>query len=293
MKNADIALYQAKAAGRNTFCFFDPTSNRIANLRLEREALLRAALSQDQFRVYLQPIFDAGTGQIVAAEALVRWSHPDGSLLLPADFLHIAEECGLIIPLGHWIISETCRHLKSWRQQGRDTVPVSFNLSLRQLQDDRLIGHLERTLAAEGLPSDCVELELAASYSMSAPSKAAQFLNRVRHLNLKIAIDNFGSGYFNLAELKLLPIHTLKIDRSLVAPLGHTPVDSALVQIILDLARTLNLTVIAEGVETVTQQELLLKMGCSRMQGFLLGEPVPISDFKVAAKNVSNSACDS
>ncbi|OAN52308.1 hypothetical protein A6A04_01030 [Paramagnetospirillum marisnigri] len=279
MKNADTAMYQAKGAGRSTFRFFDPSMNRRAVQRLEMEANLRAALDLGEFRLFYQPKIHVLTGRCCGAEALIRWQRADGALVSPADFIPVAEETGLIIPIGYWVIEETCRQNVAWRASGLAAVPVSVNLSLRQFHDHALVDRIAAILAAYGVEAEAIEVELTESAVMEEPDKAIVTLKRLRDLGLKVSVDDFGTGYSSLAYLKRFPISTIKIDRSFVTDLGTDPEDAAIAQTIIALARTLKLDVVAEGVETEGQLAILTEMGCEVVQGYIFGRPVPADDF--------------
>ncbi|MDO8606795.1 MAG: EAL domain-containing protein [Phaeospirillum sp.] len=279
MKNADIAMYQSKAAGRGTFRFFDPSMNRHALQRLEMEASLRRAIEDSEFLLFYQPKIHVPTGTLNGAEALIRWRQPGGELVSPADFIPVAEETGLIIPIGYWVLEETCRQIRAWREAGYPDITVSVNLSLRQFRDASLVERIEAILTKFGIPGEAIEAELTESAVMEDPVTAIVTLQRLQALGIKISVDDFGTGYSSLAYLKRLPISTIKIDRSFIADLGIDAEDAAIVQTIVGLARTLRLDVVAEGVETEAQLAFLAELGCDVVQGFYYSQPKPADEF--------------
>jgi EAL domain-containing protein (putative c-di-GMP-specific phosphodiesterase class I) len=279
MKNADIAMYQAKAGGRSTFRFFDPSMNQRALLRLEMEASLRRALENGEFLLYFQPKVHVPSGRLCGAEALIRWRQPGGELVSPADFIPVAEETGLIVPIGYWVLEEACANIRRWREAGMPDIPVSVNLSVRQFRDEALVQRIEDILARHGVTGESIEVELTESAVMEDPQKAIVTLQRLRRLGLSVSVDDFGTGYSSLAYLKRFPISAIKIDRSFVADLGIDPEDAAIVQTIIALARTLRLDVVAEGVETDGQLAFLSEVGCDVVQGYYYSRPLPPDEY--------------
>ncbi|WP_161539659.1 sensor domain-containing protein [Paramagnetospirillum kuznetsovii] len=279
LMNADVAMYQAKAAGRGTYRFFDPSMTQRAVERLEMEASLRRAMENGEFQLFYQPKIHVPTGEVCGAEALIRWRKPDGTLVSPGDFIPVAEETGLIVPIGYWVMEEACRQVAQWRQAGLPPITVSVNLSVRQFRDLDLVDRVQAILNQAGIPGTAIEVELTESAVMESPEKAIITLRQIRDLGLRVSVDDFGTGYSSLAYLKRFPISTIKIDRSFVSDLGTDPEDAAIVQTIIGLARTLKLDVVAEGVETDTQLAFLSEMGCAVVQGFYYSRPVPPEDF--------------
>ncbi|MCC7167343.1 MAG: EAL domain-containing protein [Rhodospirillales bacterium] len=279
MKNADTAMYQAKAQGRNTFRFFDAGMNSRALERLDLEASLRQAVAMGEFHLHFQPKIDLGTGRPSGAEALVRWHHPSKGLVSPADFIPVAEETGLIVPLGEWVLRTACRYLRRWHDEGLADLRLAVNLSARQFQDSNLIDRIGGIMTETGISPARIDFELTESTVMSQPDQTAATLAALRKAGFGLAVDDFGTGYSSLSYLKRLPIDTIKIDRSFVMDLGSNPEDAAIVRTILALGRTLGHTVIAEGVETAEQAALLKEWGCELAQGYYFARPMPAESF--------------
>jgi len=277
LKNADTAMYQAKAAGRSCFRFFDRSMNEHAVRRLELEAQLRQAIDGNQLELHYQPKVVVETGALAGFEALLRWNHPEQGRIPPMEFIPLAEETGLIIPLSYWVIEEACRKLAKWRKGGAD-IKVAINLSARQFHDEKLPQRIEAILQRTKVPGSALEIELTEGAVMDAPGRAIVILQRLRALGLRISVDDFGTGYSSLAYLKRFPINAVKIDRSFVMDLPDDAEDAAIVRAILELARALNLDVVAEGVETVEQLDFLRRAGCGQIQGYYFSQPLPASE---------------
>ena len=270
---ADAARYEAKRAGRNRVCTFDPSLQHRARTRLEVSAQLRRAIEDQQLVVHYQPLIDLAHGGVLqSVEALVRWSHPDRGLLAPAEFIPIAEDTGLMVALGGWVIEEACRQAIAWN--GAD-LPVNVNLSARQLTDPSLPEHVARILATTGLAPERLRLEVTESAVMEDVVDAARCLSSLRELGVRVGIDDFGTGHSALAYLRQLPLDFLKIDRSFVTLLGSNGRDEAIVRAIVDMAHALGLEAVAEGVETATQHAAVVRLGCDVAQGWYLGRPGP------------------
>ena len=278
LRAADVAMYHAKGAGRGRYVEYELTMGQRAAERLDRETELRQAIEGGALRVYYQPIVDLASGRIRELEALVRWQHPQRGLVSPVDFIPLAEETGLIVPLGQWVLAEACRQLRIWHLAHPADPPIGLNvnLSARQLQQPDLTGVVRQILDAEHLPASCLTLEITESCLMR-DSDATQ-LHGLAALGVNLAIDDFGTGYSSLAYLSLLPINTLKIDRSFVARLGRAPDGDAVVETIIALAHALRLSVTAEGIETPDQALHLQALGCQRGQGFYFARPVPANE---------------
>jgi diguanylate cyclase (GGDEF)-like protein/PAS domain S-box-containing protein len=276
LRNADTAMYQAKGAGRSCFRFFDRSMNEQAVHRLEMEAQLRQAVETNQLELYFQPKILLESGELSGLEALLRWNHPERGLIPPLEFIPLAEETGLIIPMSYWVIEEACRQLAKWRRNGWD-VKVAINLSPRQFHDETLAQRVEAILRRTKVPGHALEVELTESAVMDDPERAIIILQRLRSLGLRISVDDFGTGYSSLAYLKRFPINAVKIDRSFVKDLPEDSEDGAIVRAILELARALGLEVIAEGVETSEQLDFLRCSGCAQVQGFYFSRPLPAS----------------
>ncbi|MGE5491518.1 MAG: putative bifunctional diguanylate cyclase/phosphodiesterase [Actinomycetota bacterium] len=274
MKNADTAMYQAKAQGRNSIKFFAASQNQVALERIQLESDLHQALEQEQFELHYQPKLD-GRGLCVGFEALLRWRHPRDGLVSPARFIPVAEDSGLIQPIGEWVISEACRQLRAWRDEGLINIDVAVNISAVQLRSPNLLESVERALKANHLSGHDLELEVTESVAMHDPEASIRQLVALRNRGVKLTIDDFGTGYSSLSYLKRLPIHCLKLDRSFVHDIETDPNNVAICAATIALAHTLGLTVVAEGVETAAQRDFLLMQRCDLLQGFLFSKPLP------------------
>lgn len=276
LKNAGAALCQAKEQGGDAYQIYTADMNAGSLKRLALENSMRRALERGEFTVHYQPQADSGSRSITGVEALVRWQHPELGLVSPAEFIPLAEETGLIVPLGEWVLRTACAQNKAWQQAGFFKLNMSVNLSLRQFRQTNLTGMVEQVLADTGLDPAYLELELTESSVMMNTESAVTTLRKLQALGIRIAIDDFGTGYSSLNYLKNLPIDTLKIDRSFVSDAATNPVDAAIVQAIITLAHSLNLKVKAEGVETQEQLDFLRLLRCDEIQGYLLSRPLPV-----------------
>jgi diguanylate cyclase (GGDEF)-like protein len=279
MRNADTAMYRAKAQGRGNFHFYTPEMTRDAQERIRMENLLRRALDNGELSVNLQPQVETHSGRLVGAEALVRWNSPELGLVMPMRFIPLAEDSGLIIGLGNWVLRETCRQVMQWRKSGFDLPQVSVNLSVKQLERPEFIDVLSRILDETGMDAASLKLELTESVVM-AVGDAFDLLARLRDLGISLALDDFGTGYSSLSYLKLLPVQQLKIDKSFVDGIGKNSGDEAIIRTVMELARSLDFEVVAEGVETVEQSDFLAGLGCEQLQGHLHGKAVTPSEFR-------------
>jgi diguanylate cyclase (GGDEF)-like protein len=275
LKNADTAMYHAKGLGRNTYCFFELSMNEDVHEKVQMLHDLRIALERQELILYYQPKFNARTGTMSGVEALIRWQHPTRGLVPPGDFIPLAEKIGLIIPIGDWTISEACRQMSEWRAAGFSGWTVAVNLSPVQFNHPALIETIRRSLEIYGLEPGCLILEITESTAMRDIDAGLAILRQLRQMGVGISIDDFGVGYSSLLYLKQLPAGELKIDRGFVKELTGQPEDAAIISAVVALGRTLNLEIVAEGVETLAQQEFLMQVGCSSLQGFLLGRPMP------------------
>ncbi|MFL9908125.1 sensor domain-containing protein [Paraburkholderia sp. RL17-337-BIB-A] len=274
MKKADLAMYRAKDMGRNTFQFYQPEMNASAGARLNLERRLRRALRDNEFLLYYQPQVDIESGQIVGTEALVRWRDPEAGLVLPSLFIPVAEESGLIGPLSEWVLREACRQNKAWQDEGLPPTRVSVNLSARVFQQRDIAKLVKQVLAETGLEPQYLELELTESTIMRNAEEAVSMLNELHALGIGLAIDDFGTGYSSLSYLKRFPVDRLKIDRSFVSDIGISGDDETITSAIIALAHSLELQVIAEGVETSAQLDFLKERACDEMQGFYFARPL-------------------
>jgi diguanylate cyclase (GGDEF)-like protein/PAS domain S-box-containing protein len=280
IEHADIAMYRAKKVGRNNFQFYTPAMNEESLERVRIESALRNALERDEFVLYYQPQVDLASGEIVGMEALIRWKHPELGMVPPVRFVGVAEETGLIVPIGAWVMRTAAAQNKAWHDAGLGKLRVAVNLSARQFGDPDLIGGIETVLADTGLEPGCLELELTESLFMSEVTPAVDLLHRMKALGVNLSIDDFGTGYSSLSYLSRFPIDVLKIDRSFVADITDDANDAAIVSSIIALAHNLKLSVIAEGVETVEQLDYLRSQGCDEMQGYYFSRPVPADEFE-------------
>ncbi|WP_339083601.1 EAL domain-containing protein [Pseudomonas sp. TMP9] len=279
MKNADTAMYHAKERGKNNFQFYQADMNASALERLELESDLRHALEQNEFRLYYQPQFSGDGKRLTGAEALLRWQHPQRGLVPPNDFIPVLEELGLVVQVGDWVLREACRQLAEWQEANIRVPKISVNLSARQFAEGDLHQRIAQILELSGISAGCLELELTESILMEDVANAMHTLSSLKELGVFIAIDDFGTGYSSLNYLKQFPIDVLKIDRSFVDGLPHGEQDGQIARAIIAMAHSLNLTVIAEGVETLAQLDFLRGHDCDEVQGFLLGRPMPAHQF--------------
>jgi diguanylate cyclase (GGDEF)-like protein len=277
LKNADAAMYRAKDHGRSNFQFYTSEMNERVNERLALENALRRALERNELALHYQQKVNLKTGQICGAEALVRWLHPEWGLVRPARFIPLAEETGLIVQIGEWVLREACRQTRAWIDAGLAPGVVSVNLSVRQFRQEGLVRTVSRILEDTGLDPAQLEMELTESMVMGNVDAAIAVLQGLKQLGVTLSVDDFGTGYSSLSYLKDLPIDTLKIDRSFVRDIGRgeEAEDGVLAQAIISLGHALHLKVIAEGVETDAQLRFLRRHGCDEVQGFYHGEPVP------------------
>ena len=275
MKRADMAMYAAKEDGKNDFRFFSADVKAQSVERLMMEASLRHALERDQFVVHYQPKVDLATGQVSGVEALIRWNHPDLGMVSPAAFVPLAEETGLIVPIGRWVLREACRQNMEWQNTGVGPVRMAVNLSPRQFSDESLLRDIDGALADSGMPSELLQLEVTESMVMQNVERAIAMLDAIKRRGVHLAIDDFGTGYSSLSLLRRFPVDTLKIDRSFVKDLPSDQEDVAITQAIISMAKALGLTVVAEGVETVEQRTFLDRQACDEMQGYLFSKPLP------------------
>ncbi|MBU1689980.1 MAG: EAL domain-containing protein [Gammaproteobacteria bacterium] len=283
MKNADTSMYHAKAMGRNNFQFFSPEMNWFSNERLLLENSLHRALEQGEFTVHYQPQADIVSGRLVGAEALIRWHHPERGMVSPLQFIPLAEENGMILPIGTWVLREVCRQIKVWRELGLTDLRFAVNLSPRQFHQENLVGKIIDILREFDVPASALELEITEGSVMENPDAAVSLLNQLNQHGLSIAIDDFGTGYSSLSYLKRFPVSKLKIDRSFVMDIPGDPDDSAIAIAVIQLARSLGLKTVAEGVETAEQRQFLCGQGCDMLQGYWYSKPLDAASFEAFA----------
>ncbi|MFO2464254.1 EAL domain-containing protein [Pseudomonas sp. 15FMM2] len=279
LMNADAAMYHAKSMGKNGYSFFDVSMNTNARKQLQLLQDLRNALEHRQLKLYYQPKFDAGSGQPVGAEALLRWEHPQHGLLMPDKFIELAEKTGLIIPIGEWVLDEACRQMQVWYAQGYKSWRIAVNLSALQFCHAGLVKSVADALERHQLPPNSLTLEITETTAMSNADASMTVLQKLSDMGVDLSIDDFGTGYSSLMYLKRLPANELKIDRGFVRDLEHDSDDAAIVSAIVALGQALGLRIVAEGVETDVQQNFLTRLGCDSLQGYLLGHPLPAEDF--------------
>ena len=278
LKHADAAMYLAKDRGKNNVQFYTSDLAELAARQFEVESALRFALTRGELLLHFQPKIDIASGRMLGVEALVRWNHPTRGLVPPGDFIPLAEERGLIVPIGRWVIQAAGRQIRDWRDAGFSPPPVAVNLSARQFANDRLIGDLGDAFSRYDVAPGQLEVELTESVLMSDPERAKQVLEQLHAMGVKISIDDFGTGYSSLSYLKRFPAQAVKIDRSFISGLPSDGDDTAITHAVIAMAHSLGLNVVAEGVETAAQLALLHKLGCDEAQGFLLGRPMPAAD---------------
>lgn len=274
IKNADIAMYQAKENGRNNYKFFEQDMNARAVQRQSVEVSLRRALERQEFVLHYQPKINLQSGAIVGVEALIRWQHPEQGLLLPAQFVSIAEDCGLILPIGRWVLREACLQARSWQQAGLPPIIVAVNISALEFRDKDFLENIRAVIEKTGLEPRYLELELTESVLMQDAASTDSMLHALANFGVKLAIDDFGTGYSSLSYLKLFPINTLKIDQSFVNQMCSNLDDAAIVSAVTSMGKSLKLCVIAEGVESSEQSAFLLAQHCDEGQGYYFGRPM-------------------
>jgi diguanylate cyclase (GGDEF)-like protein/PAS domain S-box-containing protein len=276
LKNADAAMYRSKEDGRNTYRFYDAEMTRSARERLVLETNLRQAIAQQEFVLHYQPQVDVASGEMVGVEALVRWDHPVSGLISPIRFIPLAEENGLILPLGEWVLFTACAQARAWHETaGMPPLTMAVNLSPRQFRQEKLAEHVRAVLDATGLPPARLELEITESALMDNADQAVATLRALKDLGIQISMDDFGTGYSSLAQLKRFPIDKLKIDQSFMRGIPHDQSDMEIVATIIAMARNLHLKVLAEGVETEAQLAFLQIHGCDTYQGYHRSRPLP------------------
>jgi diguanylate cyclase (GGDEF)-like protein len=291
IKNADTAMYQAKENGRQSYQFFKPEMNVRAVARQSIEQGLRRAMERREFVLHYQPKVDLRTGTILGAEALIRWASPERGLVSPAQFIPVAEDSGLIVPIGRWVLRQACEQVRAWLGAGLAVKSISVNVSAVELRDENFLDRLFAILDDTGLDPRCLELELTESVLMKQAESAASILQILRARGVHVAIDDFGTGYSSLSYLRKFPIDALKIDQSFVSHIGSGGEDTSIVTAVISMARSLNLRVIAEGVETREQRDFLVARDCDEAQGFWFSRPIPAQEFAILLANGDPLPC--
>jgi diguanylate cyclase (GGDEF)-like protein/PAS domain S-box-containing protein len=279
MKNADMAMYRAKEEGKNTYRFYSQDTNVHSFERLALETSLRRGLERNEFFLHYQAKLDLHTMQITGVEALIRWQHPELGLVSPLQFIPLAEETGLIVPIGKWVLDTACAQNVAWQREGLPPLRMAVNLSARQFTDEDLVVDIAAALERSAMAPELLELELTESTVMQSAERAETVLHAIKKLGVRLAIDDFGVGYSSLTHLKRFPIDTLKVDRSFIRDIPQDSEDKAITEAIIAMGRSLKLTVVAEGVETLEQQTFLHDHDCDEMQGFYLSKPITGNQF--------------
>lgn len=279
LKNADTAMYRAKEQGRNCFQYYSSEMSTAGLEHLELESDLRHALERGEFLLHYQPQVDIKSGKIIGAEALIRWQHPDRGMISPAVFIPVAEDIGLIGPIGEWVLHTACAEAKAWQLAGLPSVRVAVNVSGRQISNDHVVDKVVAALKGSNLAPEFLEIEVTESVVMRDATRAISTLNALKNLGVALSIDDFGTGYSSLGYLKRFPLDKLKIDKSFVDGLPTNEDDAAIANAIIAMSHSLRLTVIAEGVETEAQLGFLRAHGCDEMQGYLFSKPLPAQQF--------------
>lgn len=280
LKRADIAMYRAKETGRNRFQFFTPKMNANIDERLRLQNRLQRALERDELRLLYQPKVNLDTGRICGAEALLRWHPPGEAPVAPDKFIGLAEETGLIVAIGHWVMKTACEQHKAWEAMGLGKLDLAVNCSPRQFQDEDFVPAIERIIASTGVDASCLEIEVTEGALVENPDEAIRILGRIRRLGIRLSVDDFGTGYSSLSYLKRFPLDRLKIDQSFVRDLPHDPDDVAIVRAVTSMGQSLGLKITAEGVETAEQRDFLRRLGNDEAQGFLFSHPLPPAEFE-------------
>jgi len=279
LRNADAAMFEVKMQGRGGYRFFAPSMTERTSARQRIESALREALARDELSLHYQPKVDAGTGRIVGAEALLRLQSEGRDIFVPDQFIPVAEDSGLILSIGIWVLRQACRQVRQWQQRQRP-IPISVNVSPLQFQHPHFYNQLDAILTEYAIAPGLLELELTERMVMSGGDAITRLLERIRQRGVRLSLDDFGTGYCSLSYLKHFPVDALKIDRAFVRDIATDSDTAAITGAIIAMARSLNKEVIAEGVETVVQSNFLRDAGCSQLQGFLYGEPMPAASLK-------------
>jgi diguanylate cyclase len=284
--HADAAMYTAKQVGRSKVQSYTPGMNKGSQDIVRLESDLHIALAQQQFELHFQPKVDIKTGMVSSAEALVRWRHPERGMISPADFIPLAEECGLIGGIGNWVVREACRQGREWQDEGFPPLRIAVNLSASQFRASNLVELIRSALTHASFDPHSLEVEITETAVMSDPEESIKTLERLSEMGVLISVDDFGTGYSSMSYLRRLPIDRLKIDRSFINEITARADDASIVQAIVSLAHSLRLKVIAEGVETIAQLDFLKSIGCDQYQGFHFSRPLPVPEFEALMRSI-------
>jgi EAL domain-containing protein (putative c-di-GMP-specific phosphodiesterase class I) len=291
MRNADVAMYHAKGSGRNNYQFFKADMNARTLERQSLEVDLRLALKERQFVLHYQPKMSLETGAIMGVEALVRWYHPQRGLVPPVQFISVAEECGVIVPIGRWVLREACRQTRAWLDAGLPRVRIAVNVSTVELREKDFVAAVRAILTETGLEPRFLELELTETFLMQDAEATATVLQALKDLGVSLALDDFGTGYSSLSHLKRFPIDTLKIDKSFVRDLATDADDASIVSAVISMGGSLHMRVVAEGVETREQLTFLQEHSCPEGQGYYFSRPVVAAQLtQLLGNNVADHA---
>lgn len=276
MQRADLAMGEAKQQGRNTWQWYQGDEQQVTEASVMLRHDLQAALKQQQFELYYQPIVDATSGSIRGVEALIRWHHPQKGIISPGIFIPLAEQTGQIIPLGRWVLQQACQDAAKLHAAGK-AIPVAVNISSLQFRRAGFLGDVQRAVWAAGLPANALELEVTESVLLDGADKATDLINQLKLMGIKVALDDFGTGFSSLSYLRDLPIHKVKLDRAFIHDITNDHKNAAIVQGVITMAHYLGLVVVAEGIETYEQQQDLVQRHCDLLQGFLFAKPMPLA----------------
>lgn len=274
IKSVDSAMYMAKANGKNTYAYFDPAYNQLLTEKIELQSEIRKAIENEEFVLFYQALMDINRKKIIGFEALIRWNHPSKGLLYPGDFIYLAEESGLIIPIGKWVLKTACKQLKEWTKMGYNDLTMAVNLSARQFKEGNLAQTIFEIIEETGIDPSQLVLEITESVALDEPEHTIETIEKLSSLGVKFSLDDFGTGFSSMSHLKRLPISSIKIDRSFLSSVLEDKSDQKIIQAIISLAGNLNIKVIAEGVESSEQEKFLQDSNCTYAQGFLYSEPM-------------------
>jgi predicted signal transduction protein with EAL and GGDEF domain len=286
IQKADIAMYQAKSQGKGCYRYYDYSLNTQTQHKVMLTSALHQAIEQNQLHLNYQVQVNAASGNPVSMEALLRWTHPDWGEVPPSEFIPLAETCGLIIPIGEWVLQAVCSQVALWQTQGLQAIPVAINVSVDQFYDEHLAERIKSMIKESRLAPELIEIEITESAAMNNPEKTVAQLEALKAIGITIAIDDFGTGYSSLSYLKKLPVSKLKVDREFVKDIVTDADNRAITNAVISLAHTMNLKVVAEGVETEQVRSLLIDMGCDLVQGFLFSRPVPAEQIPSALRSL-------